>query len=391
MIFALLIVIYISFISLGLPDSILGSAWPVMFKDFNVPLSYAGVVSMLIAGCTVISSLLSSRLIKKLGTGVVTFISVLVTAIALFGFSFSSHFYQLCLWAIPYGLGAGSVDAGLNNFVALHYKSRHMSWLHCFWGLGAMTGPYIMGFTLSSGNSWNMGYKSIGIIQLVLVALLFISLPLWKKISSPKDDSQKKETVRILSIPQALKLNGAINVFIAFFCYCALESTTGLWASSYLVIIKGFDATIAAKFASLFYIGITAGRFLSGFISEKLGDKNMVRLGQAIILLGLLFLLLPLNSVISLFALILIGLGCAPIYPSLIHSTPINFGVENSQSLIGIQMATAYIGSTFLPSIFGFISDKISIKLYPFYLLFFFTLMFFMTEILIKKIKRNSN
>jgi fucose permease len=384
MFLALLIVIYISFISLGLPDSILGSAWPVMFSDFNVPLSYAGIISMIIAGNTVISSLCSSRLIKKFGTGITTFVSVLITAIALFGFSISSQFFQLCLWAIPYGLGAGCVDAGLNNFVALHYKSRHMSWLHCFWGLGAMIGPYIMGFTLSNGNSWNMGYKTISIIQIILVIILFFSLPLWKKISNNNNNLEESIKPKVLSLPQVFALKGAKNVFIAFFCYCALESTAGLWASSYLVIIKGLDVSLAAKFASLFYIGITAGRFLCGFISEKLGDRNMIRLGQGIIFTGLILLFIPTASSVPLIALILIGLGCAPIYPSLIHSTPINFGAENSQSLIGIQMATAYIGSTFMPSIFGFLSTKLSVSLYPVYLLFFLILMIVMTEFLIK-------
>lgn len=384
MFLTLLIVIYISFISLGLPDSILGSAWPVMFSDFNVPLSYAGIISMIIAGNTVISSLCSSRLIKKFGTGITTFVSVLITAIALFGFSISSQFFQLCLWAIPYGLGAGCVDAGLNNFVALHYKSRHMSWLHCFWGLGAMIGPYIMGFTLSNGNSWNMGYKTISIIQIILVIILFFSLPLWKKISNNNNNLEESIKPKVLSLPQVFALKGAKNVFIAFFCYCALESTAGLWASSYLVIIKGLDVSLAAKFASLFYIGITAGRFLCGFISEKLGDRNMIRLGQGIIFTGLILLFIPTASSVPLIALILIGLGCAPIYPSLIHSTPINFGAENSQSLIGIQMATAYIGSTFMPSIFGFLSTKLSVSLYPVYLLFFLILMIVMTEFLIK-------
>lgn len=391
MFLALLIVIYISFISLGLPDSILGSAWPVMFSDFNVPLSYAGIISMIIAGNTVISSLCSSRLIKKFGTGITTFVSVLITAIALFGFSISSQFFQLCLWAIPYGLGAGCVDAGLNNFVALHYKSRHMSWLHCFWGLGAMIGPYIMGFTLSNGNSWNMGYKTISILQIILVIILFFSLPLWKKISNNNNNSEESIKTKVLSLPQAFALKGAKNVFIAFFCYCALESTAGLWASSYLVIIKGLDVSLAAKFASLFYIGITAGRFLCGFISEKLGDKNMIRLGQGIILTGLILLFIPTASSVPLIALILIGLGCAPIYPSLIHSTPINFGAENSQSLIGIQMATAYIGSTFMPSIFGFLSTKLSVSLYPFYLSFFLILMIVMTEFLIKILNGKRN
>lgn len=380
----LLAVIYVAFISLGLPDSILGSAWPVMYKSFSVPVSYAGIVSMIIAGGTIVSSLMSDKFMRKFGTGLVTLFSVALTAIALFGFSFSKSFALICLWGIPYGLGAGSVDAALNNFVALHYKARHMSWLHCFWGIGAMTGPYIMGLCLTNNLTWNSGYRSIGYIQVVLVIFLILSLPLWKKFST-KDSSPESKQRNVLSIKDTLKLHGTKNIFIAFFCYCALEATTGLWASSYLVLNKGISAETAAKFASLFYIGITVGRFLCGFISEKFGDKNMVRIGQATILLGIILMMIPSIPTLSLVALIVIGLGCAPIYPSLIHATPTNFGAENSQSIMGIQMASAYVGTTFMPTLFGFISNLIGIKAYPFYLVFFVVIMFVMTEVVNKR------
>lgn len=374
----LLVVIYIAFISLGLPDSILGSAWPSMYGELSVPISYAGIVSMIIAGGTIVSSLLSDKLIRKSGTGMVTAVSVAMTAAALFGFSFSHSFWQLCLWGIPYGLGAGSVDAALNNFVALHYKSRHMSWLHCFWGIGATAGPYIMGLCLTKGLKWNSGYRAIGMIQIVLVACLILSLPLWK--AKQESGGTNTQETKSLGFMDAVKLPGAKAILTAFFCYCALESTTGLWASSYLVLNKGIHAQTAAAWASLFYLGITVGRFICGFITGKLGDRSMVRIGQCTAGLGTLLLLIPMGNVITLTGLILIGLGCAPVYPSLLHETPGNFGAGNSQSIMGIQMACAYVGSTFMPPAFGFLAEHISICFYPVFLMFFIVLMFVMAE-----------
>ncbi|MDT8715369.1 MFS transporter [Clostridium sp. 19966] len=374
----LLVVIYIAFISLGLPDSILGSAWPSMYGQLNVPVSYAGIISMIIAGGTILSSLLSSKLIRKIGTGLVTSISVSMTAVALLGFSFSHSFWQLCLWGIPYGLGAGSVDAALNSFVALHYKSRHMSWLHCFWGIGATAGPYIMGLCLTNGLKWNSGYQTIGILQIILVICLIISLPLWK--AKQEASSEKKHEVKNLSLKETIKLPGAKSIFTAFFCYCALESTTGLWASSYMVLAKGIDAKTAATWASLFYLGITVGRFICGFITDKLGDKYMIRIGQCILAFGILLLLIPAGDILTLMGLILIGLGCAPIYPSIIHETPANFGADKSQSIMGVQMACAYVGTTFMSPLFGLIAEYINITLYPIYLIFFAIIMVLMVE-----------
>lgn len=374
----LLVIIYIAFISLGLPDALLGSAWPSMYSELYVPVSYAGFISMIIAGGTIISSLFSDKLIRRLGTGMVTAISVAMTAAALLGFSCSHSFLELCLWGIPYGLGAGSVDTALNNFVALHYKSRHMSWLHCFWGVGATAGPYIMGMCLTNGLRWNSGYLFIGIIQIVLVLCLFLSLPLWKV----KNASAKAgETIyKAISLKETVRLPGAKAILTAFFCYCALEATTGLWASSYMVLYKGIHAETAAKWAALFYLGITMGRLISGFITDRLGDKAMVRSGQGIAALGIVLLMLPMGKSATLFGLIFIGLGCAPIYPSLLHETPVNFGAENSQAIMGIQMACAYVGSTFMPPVFGFMAQNISVRLYPFYLIIFVILMFFMVE-----------
>lgn len=394
MIQLLLAVIYISFISLGLPDSLLGSAWPVMYPEFDVPVSYAGIISMIIAAGTVVSSLQSDRLTKRFGTGKVTAFSVATTAVALLGFSVSHSFLWLCVWAIPYGLGAGSVDASLNNYVALHYASRHMSWLHCMWGLGASVGPYVMSWALTGGQGWNMGYRYIGLFQVVLTSILFFSLPLWKKppeYNENVDNSVKKSAhteTRPLTLREIIRIPGAKEVMICFFCYCALEQTAGLWASSYLVLHRGIDGETAASYASLFYLGITAGRALSGFLTMKINDKNMVRLGNAIILLGILVLLLPVGgSFLSLLGLILVGLGCAPVYPCIIHSTPAHFGADKSQAIIGVQMASAYVGTCLMPPLFGILARSISITLYPIFLSALLVLMFCMHELLCNKKK----
>lgn len=381
MVHFLLVIIYLAFISLGLPDSLLGSAWPSMYPEFGVPISYAGVISMIIAIGTVASSLQSDFLTKKLGTGKVTFISVAMTAAALFGFSVSHSFWALCLWAVPYGLGAGSVDASLNNYVALHYASRHMSWLHCMWGVGASLGPYIMGYALTGGQSWNMGYRYIGILQIVLTVILFFSLPLWKKrLSEGENTSHKEALEKPLTLPVIMKIPGAKEIMITFFCYCALEQTTGLWASSFLVMKSGLSTEIAAKYASLFFIGITAGRGISGFLTMKLDDTKMIRLGQMIIALGVIFMLLPVKNPTAMIGLVLIGLGCAPIYPCIIHSTPTHFGADRSQAIIGVQMASAYVGTCLMPPIFGLLANHISVALLPVYLLFILILMTVMHE-----------
>ena len=375
----MLVIIYIAFISLGLPDSLLGSGWPVIHSDLSVPLSYAGIVSMLISGGTIASSLMSDRLTRKLGTGRVTAVSVLLTAAALFGFSIPDKFVMLCLWAIPYGLGAGAIDAALNNYVALHYSSRHMSWLHCFWGVGTIVSPYVMSYFLTQGGNWQGGYRCVSFIQIAITILLFVTLPLWKKINKTADSEEVAPNP--LSLGQALSIKGVKPLLTGFYAYCAAEATVMLWASSYLVSVKGISAETAAAFASLFFIGITAGRFISGIFSEKVGDRTLIRVGAAVITFGIVLILLPLKtSALSLTGLIVIGLGCAPIYPSIIHSTPYNFGKENSQSIIGIQMASAYVGSTFMPPVFGLIANHISIKLFPVYLTVFVALMLAMTE-----------
>ena len=369
----LLAVIYLAFISLGLPDSLLGSAWPTIRTALDVPLSYMGFVSMIISGGTIISGLMSERLTKKLGTKYVTLISVFLTAAALFGFSTVKEFYQLCLWGIPYGLGAGAIDAALNNYVALHYKSKHMSWLHCFWGVGTIVSPYVMSYALVH-SSWSNGYRTVSYLQFGIAAVLLFTLPLWKANKSADEAESGGE---LLGLKGALKIKGVPTLLIGFFAYCAAEATTMLWASSYLEGVRGSSKNEAAAFGSLFFIGITAGRFLSGFITDKVGDNRMIRIGTGVALFGVLLILLPFKMT-SLVGFIIIGLGCAPVYPCIIHSTPRNFGAENSQGIIGIQMASAYVGSTFMPPVFGLIANNISLKIMPFYLAFFFVLLLVM-------------
>lgn len=375
----LLALIYVSFISLGLPDSLLGSAWPQMQESLGVSLSLGGVISFLITASTILSSLMSHQVIQRFGTGAVTMCSVAMTALALFGFSLSNSFFALCLWAIPYGLGAGSVDAALNNFVALHCKAKHMSWLHCFWGIGATGGPYIMGLCLSRGMGWQAGYRTISFLQMALTLILLLSLPLWKKQELPLSGG---ETVRPQT-PQwgkLLKRPGVKAALTAFFFYSALELTTGLWGSSYMVAVRGISPETAAKWISLFYLGITAGRFFSGFLTLRFSDDAMVRLGEGTAIVGIILMLLPLHNLFLCLGLILTGLGCAPIYPSLLHATPQRFGKSLSQSLMGTQMAISYLGSTTMPPVSGFLSEKISMGLYPILLLVFALCMTILTE-----------
>lgn len=374
----LLLLIYLAFISLGLSDSLLGSAWPVIHQELQVPLSYAGAVTMIISFGTICSSLMSERLTKKLGVNIVTVCSVLLTAIALYGFSTASAFWMLCLWGIPYGLGAGAIDAALNNYVALHYNSRHMSWLHCFWGVGTIISPYIMSYALTT-SVWQNGYRMVSFLQMGITVILLVTLPVWKV--NRKANEQKAEQAAVIGIRGALKIKGVPQLLLGFFSYCSLESTLLLWSSSYLVGAKGVTAQKAAAFASLFCIGITAGRFLSGLVTEKLGDYNLIRIGTGILLLGCIAMILPLKTdVAALGGLVVMGLGCAPVYPSIIHATPDNFGAQNSQAIIGIQMASAYVGSTFMPPVFGLIANHISVALMPFFVLFFIVLMYIMVK-----------
>ena len=376
--FSLLIaVIYLAFISLGLPDSLLGAAWPVMYEELGVPLSYAGVISMIITCGTILSSLSSDFLTRRFGAGRVTAASVLLTAVALFGFSVSPSFYLLCLFAIPYGVGAGAVDAALNNYVAVHYSSRHMSWLHCFWGVGVSLSPFIISSCLTSGLGWHAGYRTVSVIQFVLVAILLFSLPLWKKADGP--DEKPDAHPRQGGIWHALRIPGVPCALLTFFGYCAAESTVGLWTSSYLVLARGVTEDRAAQLVSLFYLGITLGRFLNGFLADRFGDRTMTVSGIIVMAASLILIALPAGgSAAALPGLLCLGLGFAPIYPSLIHATPANFGEAHSQAVIGLQMASAYTGSTLMPPLFGLIANHVDIRWFPAFLAVFAVLLFAM-------------
>lgn len=383
----LLITIYIAFISLGLPDSLLGSAWPAISTDINVAISAAGIVSMIVAGGTIVSSFFSSKIIRRFGTGRVTTVSVAMTALALLGNSMAPGLIWFCLFAVPLGLGAGAVDAALNNFVALHFKARHMSWLHCFWGIGATAGPIIMALFLANKGGWRNGYLLISVVQVCLVVLLFFSLPVWKKVEGKQADSEESEK-RTLGIATLLKVKIAKPALLSLFCYCGIEATTGLWGSSFLVAYKGVTAETAAGWISLFYFGITLGRFISGFVTIKLSNVSMIRLGIALCVIGIVTLQLPLPAFFNLFGFILIGLGCAPIYPSMLHETPNRFGSDLSQTAMGIQMACAYTGATFMPPLLGLIATKAGFSFLPFFLLLLLALMIVTTEMINREMSK---
>lgn len=373
----ILIIIYIAFISLGLPDAILGSAWPVIHQELNVSISFAGIITMIISGGTIVSSLLSGKVIRKFGTGKVTMASVFMTAIGLIGICYAPGYFWLCILGVPLGVGAGAVDSALNNFVALHYKARHMNWLHCFWGIGATAGPLLMSLFLAKKNGWRMGYLTIGMIQTLLVICLAVTLPVWKKFerSANLTTSEKPST----TITTLLTMKGAKSALVAFFCYCSVEATTGLWGSSFLVTSKGIDAERAAQWISLYYLGITIGRFLAGFLAIRLNNKKLILLGHIICICGIVILIIPFSIYFSLMGLIFIGLGCAPIFPAMLHETPNRFGSDISQGIMGIQMATAYIGTTSMPPLFGFVAGYMGFNIFPFFLMLAVASMFVST------------
>lgn len=383
----LLAVIYLVFISLGLPDSLLGSGWPTMRLVFDQPLSAAGMVSMIITGGTICSSLLSERLTARFTTKGVTVASVFLSAAALFGFSISTRFWMLCLWAVPYGLAAGCIDSAINNYVALHYRSRHMSWLHCFWGVGTVISPCVMSWALTR-SGWQLGYRTVALMQLAIGAVLVLTLPLWRAHGGGEEQSARAG--QVLGIRGALKIKGAPTLFVGFFAYCGAEGTSILWASSYLAGERGFSAEHAAASAAVLYVGITLGRFISGFIADKVGDRGMIRLGTGVVAAALAVLALPGGGELgALLGLGLLGLGNAPVYPAIIHATPANFGAENSQGIIGMQMASAYVGSTLMPPLFGLIANRAGLFWMPFFLAVLILLMIVMLETTFRTVAKN--
>lgn len=382
MVSLLLFVIYLSYISIGLPDSLLGAAWPSMQPMLQVPLSHAGYLSMIISCGTVLSSLCADRLLRRFGTGTVVACSVLLTALALYGFSSADSYLMLCLSAVPYGLGAGAVDAALNHYVAVNYAARHMNWLHCFWGIGAAASPYIMSYFLHRGGDWQGGYHAVAVIQFALTAMLFLSLPLWRRHSGAAGDAGASLHIPLLTL---LRTPGVPHSLVTFFIYCAAESTIGLWAGSYLVHERGAAPDTAARFASFFFIGMTLGRLLGGFLAEHVSGYGMIRLGLCGMGFGLLALMLPLPYPAALGGMLLTGLGCAPIYPALIRETAQRYGADRAQSLIGMQMASAYLGTTLMPSCFGLLAGYAGMRLLPFWLLGFLLLIAVLTAFVFRR------
>ncbi len=395
-----LIIIYLAFISLGLPDSLLGTGWPTMRMEWNMPFEFAGYISMAITVCTIVSSLLSGKIIAKLGTGKVTFISCVMTCTALIGFFASPNAYWLFLFAIPLGLGAGTVDSGLNNYVALHYKAHHMSWLHCFWGVGATLGPIIMAMFINRDGAWRKGYFAVAMIQLVLVIVLFLSLPLWDKIAklrgnSGYDEKEESTDTIIHTNTKPIKIKGVKYAMAAFLFYCGAEAAVGLWGSSYLVEVRELDIGMAAAWVSFYYAGITVGRLITGFITMKLDNKWLILLGGGLAGLGTILLIVPLPNIFILIAFILIGLGAAPIFPCMIHETPLRFGKKHSQTIIGYQMASAYTGTSFFAPLIGFLAARLSIIIFPIVVLIYFIMVLLCTlrinGIVNSKLERGQN
>jgi fucose permease len=364
----LLIIIYLAFISLGLPDSMLGAAWPVAYAQLGAPVSYAGFVSIGITFGTVISSLVSVRVIRRFGTGGVTAACVLLTASALLAISFTKSFVVLLLLAVPLGLGGGAIDAALNNYVALHYKASHMSFLHSFWGVGATISPLIMSQFLKQSGNWQGGYRFVSVIQLSLALIMFLTLPLWGKVPHAVRDELLGDPIEIDN-RAAIKKRGVIFAVLAFFFYCAGEAAVGLWAATYFVSVRGVDPSVAASWGSLFFFGIMGGRMISGLLAMRVKERVLINVGLTIAVVGALLLALPLPQMFSLAGLLLFGLGCAPVFPNLIHITPQRFGVQYSQAVIGLQMAAAYLGATLMPPLVGWIGQDFGFSWLPFYLL----------------------
>ena len=370
----LLIVIYIAFIGLGVPDSLFGTAWPAIYTDLNLPVSWASIVTIIVSCGTITSSLLSSWLISRFGTGKITAVSTLMTALALLGFSCSDSMLWLCLCAIPLGLGAGSIDTALNNYVALHYKASHMNFLHCFYGIGVSLSPYLMSLALSKG-TWEGGYRAVFWFQLAIAALTVLALPLWKKVRHAQNGEEEEETPRVLSFPALMKMPKVRMACLVFIGYCALEYTCGTWGSTFLVNAKGAAADTAARMVTFYYVGLALGRFLSGVLAGRLHSRQLVKIGQMILLAAVVSLFLPLPFAFCSVSLFFIGLGNGPIFPNMLHLTPELFGKDLSQAVIGAEMATSYIGVLLAPALFGLIAQNVTAALFPVYLLVLYALM----------------
>lgn len=384
----LLIVIYIAFIGLGLPDSLFGTAWPAIYAEFGVPVSLASVVSLISCFGTFLSSLFSARLINRFGTGKVTAFCTLLTVAGLFGYSLSPGFLWMCFLAIPMGLGAGAIDAGLNNYVALHFSASQMNYLHCFYGIGVTVSPYLMSLALSGSTNWRAGYRLAFWIQLAISLVMFLALPLWQRVHQQSLDTAEEEAPRTLSMRELATMPAVRAVWVVFITACGVEVTAGAWSSTYLVQAKGMALDAAARIVMLYYLGFALGRLFSGLLSKKFTSWQLIGYSQGIMVLALVFLLLPLGTVAAGLGLFLIGLGCGPVFPNMTYLAPLNFGRDVSQSVIGSQMAAAYVGIMALPPLFGLLAQFIGAWLMPWYLLLMTAWMIFATLKLVAAMKK---
>lgn len=386
---ALLIIIYIAFIGLGIPDSLFGTAWPAIYSEFELPISFGSFVTIIISCGTVLSSVISSKIISRLGTNKVSAHSTLLTALALLGFSFAPNLWVMCFWAIILGIGAGAIDVALNNYVAIHYSATHMSFLHCFYGVGVSVSPYILSLVIAGNFGWRGGYRIAFAIQLIITLLLFLSLPLWRKAHGGENESEEN-THKDLSFGSVLKIPGVKMMCSLFIASCAIECTCGGWGSTFLVEYKHLPAEKAAQIIMIYYIGMTLGRFLSGVLAAKLHSWKIIRLGQIVLGLALLLLILPGGVYLCALGMFLIGIGNGPLFPNFNYLTPENFGSDISQSVIGIQMASAYIGIMVAPAVCGLLGQVFGMVIFPFYLILFYAIMIPVTIRIKTVLKRNA-
>lgn len=386
---ALLIIIYIAFIGLGIPDSLFGTAWPAIYSEFELPISFGSFVTIIISCGTVLSSVISSKIISRLGTNKVSAYSTLLTALALLGFSFAPNLWVMCFWAIILGIGAGAIDVALNNYVAIHYSATHMSFLHCFYGVGVSVSPYILSLVIAGNFGWRGGYRIAFAIQLIITLLLFLSLPLWRKAHGGENESEEN-THKDLSFGSVLKIPGVKMMCSLFIASCAIECTCGGWGSTFLVEYKHLPAEKAAQIIMIYYIGMTLGRFLSGVLAAKLHSWKIIKLGQIVLGLALLLLILPGGVYLCALGMFLIGLGNGPLFPNFNYLTPENFGSDISQSVIGIQMASAYIGIMIAPTLCGLLGQVFGMVIFPFYLIVFYAIMIPVTIRIKTVLKRNA-
>ncbi|MCR4615330.1 MAG: MFS transporter [Clostridiales bacterium] len=385
----LLIIIYISFIGLGIPDSLLGAAWPAMYEDLNVPVSSAGWLSIIMTALTMISSLVSPRIIKRFSVGRITVISVFLTVVGLGGISISKDLLQICLFSIPLGLGAGAIDAGLNGYVALHYNARQINFLHCFYGVGITVSPYIISLALDKFGSWRTGYRIVSFAQLVIFIITVFSLPLWKRLEGKEQG--EKARMKTLSVSQMFKMKNARLAFYIFLISCGFEFICDVWAGSYFNIQRGLDSASAARAVTFYFIGITLGRFLAGLISRFLNGWQICYVGMALVLLGVILVALPLSTVFAIFGVFFIGFGNGPVYPNMVQITPECFGRDISASIISFEMAGCYVGITAIPPIFGFAAKRTSFAIFPYVILAMLAMLFVSTVWLSKLNKTMEN